>query len=105
MIKEDNWRVFYNWDRSLFDHTDFWAPELPAKLAHNAEIVKAHLAVIQIRQIIVQRYNREAERRYLIGLLFNALKVLTIMDLPSSQRDHALISAALITARLQQSGS
>jgi hypothetical protein len=37
---------------------------------------------------------------YYIGLLFHALKLLTILGLPRKTSEHALISAALICERL-----
>jgi CheY-like chemotaxis protein len=96
-----DWRLLHAWDCALFSAPDLCTPELPSGLTDIQEIEKAHQIILAVRRMALEERPGETVRSYLIGLLFNALKVLTIMNLSATQRDHALISAALITARLQ----
>ena len=64
------------------------------------EITKAHEAILTVRKLALQDFRTETERAYLIGLMFTALKVMTIMELAPAERDHALMSASLIASRL-----
>jgi len=93
--------LLYAWERALFDAPDLCRPTSLPDLTGMPEIAKAHQAVLTLRRLAMQECTEKFERPYLIGLLFNALKILTIMNLPPAQRDHALISAALVAERLQ----
>lgn len=102
MIKCQDWRVLYEWDQALFGATDLCVAPLPEVLSYYPEIVKAHHAILTVRELACSAAPSNTQRTYLIGLLFMALKLMTIMNLSRHQRDHALMSAALIAQRVQQ---
>jgi CheY-like chemotaxis protein len=93
-------RLFYEWQKELVNSstlkplTDLLRLQVPDRCS------KAHQAVLAIRQLAYQVSGDEHLREYLIGLLFHALKLITIKSLKPVQRDLALVSAALICQRL-----
>ncbi len=103
LVKCSDPNLLYSWDRLLLHAPDLCTAPLAPDLAYIPEIEKAHQAILVVRKLALQEHMGDTERAYLIGLLFNALKLVTVMDINSSQRDHALISAALIAERLQTS--
>ena len=101
LVEESNWKSLLAWARSLSGVSDLRISALPSDLAGSDEIDKAHQTVLTVRRLALQEHRAETERSYLIGLLFNALKLMTVMSLGRAQRDHALISAALIAEILR----
>jgi CheY-like chemotaxis protein len=101
LIETQDWQLFYKWERILLDTPDLRAPAQSPDLAAVSDIQKAHQIVLAIRRLALRERMGETDKTYLISLLFNSLKLLTVMDLPPLQRDRALISAALVVKRLQ----
>lgn len=101
LIKMLDWRVVYRWEKNLFASPDIRDATLSNEFADNAELVKAHRAIARVRHLAMTDPTAET-KPYLIALLFNALKLATVMDLPNAERDHALIAAAVIAERLSQ---
>ncbi|MBN1873936.1 MAG: response regulator [Anaerolineae bacterium] len=100
LVECSAWDILQTWEHALFNSTDLCHIALPESIAQNPVISKAHEAVLKIRQLAFHYPLCDTKRTYLVGLLFNALKAFTVMDLPALQRDHALLSAALIAERL-----
>ena len=95
-----NWQKLYQWQQLLFDAPNLTAVPLPYELAQVHELRKAHAAVLTIRRLAFGDAVYLSEQEYLAALLFNALKLITIMNLPAVQRDYALIASALVAKRL-----
>jgi len=99
LVSTDNLGALYEWERGLLAFADFHAsPGLVNNLGLE-ELDKAFATICKIRQLAYETVG-EHMTEYYIGLLFHALKILTILDLPRETREHALISAALICERL-----
>jgi CheY-like chemotaxis protein len=101
MVECTDWDRLYEWAGAMFHASDLRKPSLPDSVKGIPDIEKAHQTILTVRKLAFQEPAVEIEREYLVGLLFNALKIVTIMNLAPAQRDHALISAALIAERLQ----
>jgi CheY-like chemotaxis protein len=101
MVRCQDWQRLYEWNQALFGGGDLHETRLPETLKSYPEIHKAHRSILTVRDLAYKASPDDMQQAYLIGLLFSALKLLTIMNLPRDQRDHALISAALIAERLQ----
>ncbi|MBE7552398.1 MAG: response regulator [Anaerolineales bacterium] len=101
LVQSNDWLLLYTWEHALFS-TDFLTPTLPLLLQNDETIVKAHHAVAIVRRLALQNRLADMQREYLVGLMLNALKLITILGLPPAQRDHALITAAVIAEQLQQ---
>lgn len=101
LVECADWVRLYEWDSAMFNAPDLRKPSLPDSLKGIPDVEKAHQTVLAVRELAFQEPVVEMEREYLVGLLFNALKIVTIMNLSPAQRDHALMSAALIAERLQ----
>ena len=100
LVSTDNLSALYEWERGLLASADFRAsPRLVNNLGIE-ELDKAFATVCKIRQLAYEALGEHDMTEYYIGLLFHALKILTILDLPRKTREHALISAALICERL-----
>lgn len=95
-----SWRECYQWHQSLFEAASLTAVPLPRELSLFEDIKKAHAAILTIRRLAFGDAVSLTEQEYLSALFFNALKLITIMNLPASQRDNALIAAALVAQRL-----
>jgi len=95
-----DWDKLQVWEQSLLDIANLSVCVLPAELATDPAIQKAHRAVLKIRELAFRENMQTTEKAYLISLLFNALKSFTVMSLPAIQRYHALFSAALIAEKL-----
>ncbi len=100
LVECEDWDILQAWERTLFNATNLWDITLSADITKTPAIKKAHAAILKMRQIAFEQHPCDTERVYLISLLFNALKAFTVMDLPAIQRDHALLSAALISEKL-----
>jgi CheY-like chemotaxis protein len=88
------------WEQALLQ-ADLQRPVLPPNLAKTPRIAAAQAAVEATRQLAWQAHTSDTERAYLIALLFNALKLMTVMNFEPQLRDRALVTAAFIAARLQ----
>jgi CheY-like chemotaxis protein len=93
-------RLFYEWEKELVNSSTLNPLADLLRLQVPDQCSKAHQAVLTIRQLAYQVSGDEHLREYLIGLLFHALKLITIKSLKPGQRDLALVSAALICQRL-----
>ncbi len=102
LVTSKDRHLLYDWAQVSFGAGSLCDIVLPSPLQHNPQIQKAHQAILTVRKLALQNRMGDAEKTYLVGLLFNALKIMTIMNLPPAERDHALIAASLIAQRLQQ---
>ncbi len=101
MVQSSDWKRLYEWDCLSYNAPDLRRVELPPELAAIPEIDKAHRAIQKIRELALPENDPDAARAYLIGVLFNAIKVVTVMDMEPAHRDHALITAAVVAERLK----
>jgi CheY-like chemotaxis protein len=100
LIAADTPRSFYEWERELV-HNPALQPSVELlNLTPPDSLAKAHQVILTIRQLAFQVSGDEHLREYLIGLLFHALKLITINGLNPTQRTLALVSAALICEQL-----
>ncbi len=94
---------FYKWENELAGATTLRPPDRLLKLqVHEGQLTKAHQVILTIRRLAYQVSGDDHLREYMIGLLFQALKVLTIKKMNSIQHDLALVSAALVCQRLME---
>jgi hypothetical protein len=100
IIAEQDWQLIYLWYQSLFRAGNLTAVPLSTNLTNLEDIKKAHTAILTVRRLAFGDAVNLSELEYLIALLFNTLKLLTIMNLPAVQRDYALIASALVASRL-----
>jgi CheY-like chemotaxis protein len=91
---------FYEWERELANSLALQPSGRLLDLILPDEFSKAHQVILAIRRLAYQVSGDDHPTEYLIGLLFHALKLTTIMSLKPIQRDLALVSAALICQRL-----
>jgi CheY-like chemotaxis protein len=99
LVSTNNLSALYEWERGLLT-SDFRAsPSLVNNLGIE-ELDKAFATVCKIRHLAYEIVGEHDMTEYYIGLLFHALKILTILNLPRKTREQALISAALICERL-----
>ncbi|HEV3077576.1 MAG TPA: response regulator [Thermoanaerobaculia bacterium] len=69
----------------------------------NAALAKAHAAVVHLRHLAAEQVRRNPANdidEYWIALLFYSLRLIRFWDLATVQREHALLSAALLAERL-----
>jgi CheY-like chemotaxis protein len=99
LLSTDNLGALYEWERGLLTSDSCASPSLVNNLGIE-ELDKAFATVGKIRHLAYEALGEHDMTEYYIGLLFHALKILTILDLPRETREHALISAALICERL-----
>ena len=100
LVSTNNLSALYEWERGLLASADFRASPSIANNHSIEELDKAFATVCKIRHLAYEIVGEHDMTEYYIGLLFHALKILTILDLPRKTREHALISAALICERL-----
>lgn len=99
LVSTDNLSALYEWERGLLTSDFRVGPSLVNSLGIE-ELDKAFATVCKIRQLAYEAAGEHDMTEYYIGLLFHALKMLTILDVPRKTSEHALISAALICERL-----
>jgi CheY-like chemotaxis protein len=104
LLESDDPQSFYAWERELANSLTLQPSGRLLDLAPPDEFSKAHQVILAIRRLAYQVSGDDHPREYLIGLLFHALKLITIMSLKPIQRDLALVSAALICQRLIEDG-
>jgi CheY-like chemotaxis protein len=100
LLESGNPRSFYEWESELANSLTLQPSGRLLDLAPPDEYSKAHQVILAIRRLAYQVSGDDHPKEYLIGLLFHALKLITIMSLKPIQRDLALVSAALICQRL-----
>jgi len=100
LVSTDNLGALYEWERRLLTSADFRVGPSLINSFGIEELDKAFATVCKIRQLAYETVGGHDMTEYYIGLLFHALKMLTILDVPSKIKEHALISAALICKRL-----
>jgi CheY-like chemotaxis protein len=100
LLKSGDPNSFYAWERELANSRTLPPPTELLDLAPPGRFSKAHRVILAIRRLAYQVSGDDHLREYLIGLMFHALKLITIMNLKPIQRDLALVSAALICQRL-----
>lgn len=83
-----------HWEQQLHQENTF-LPGVKASLED-----KALHTVRKIRGIACDQFGFGIEKSYQAGLLYNALKLTTVPDLPAARRDHALLCAAFAMRRL-----
>ncbi|HXM71342.1 MAG TPA: response regulator [Thermoanaerobaculia bacterium] len=69
----------------------------------NQALAKTHAAVVHLRRLAADQVRRNPGNdigEYSIALLFYALRLIRFWDLPMVQREHAMLSAALLAERL-----
>jgi CheY-like chemotaxis protein len=99
LVSTDNLSALYEWERGLLTSDFHVNPSLVNSFGIE-ELDKAFTTVCKIRQLAYKALGEHDMTEYYIGLLFHALKLLTILGLPRKTSEHALISAALICERL-----
>jgi CheY-like chemotaxis protein len=97
-----DWRIYYEWEKDLVNCEDLSNAILRIALEQHSGIAKAHQAIMRIRQLALANATPDMIKAYLVGLFFNAIKYLTLTGLLPVERDHALISAAVIAERLNR---
>lgn len=102
LVSTDNLGALYGWERGLLASADFRVSPCLINNLGTEELNKAFATVCRIRHLAYEALGEHDMTEYHIGLLFHALKILTILDLPRKAREHALISAALIYERLDE---
>jgi CheY-like chemotaxis protein len=100
LLESGDPRSFYAWESELANSLTLQPSGRLLDLTPADEFSKAHQVILAIRRLAYQVSGDNHPREYLIGLLFHALKLITIMSLKPIQRDLALVSAALICQRL-----
>lgn len=100
LLETDDPHIYYDWERELVNSPTLQPSARLLGLIPPERLAKAHQVILAIRQLAYSISGNDHMREYLIGLLFHALKLTTIMSLPPMQRDMALVSAALICQRL-----
>ncbi|MBI1876767.1 MAG: hypothetical protein HYR94_00750, partial [Chloroflexi bacterium] len=100
LLESDDLRSFYEWEKKLVKSPTLQPSARLLDLTLPNQLSKAHQVVLTIRQLAYRVSGDDYLREYLIGLLFHALKLTTIMNLQPIQRDLALVSAGLICQRL-----
>ncbi len=104
LVKSHDWPYLYGWANELDGAPDFFQPILPAAGWSDETISRVHHAVLGVRQLALERYPQATATEYQLGLLCNALRLITMMGLPAEQRDHALIMAAVLAEHLDKLG-
>lgn len=102
LIETEDWQLFFEWETLLTKYDDLTTIQLPPTLASIPNINKLFPAIQAVRKIALAHGMLETSTAYQISLLFNAIRLITIMNLPVHQRDHALIAAALIAEKLKE---
>jgi CheY-like chemotaxis protein len=105
LLRMDDWRTIHEYEKASIRSAKLLSdPDLinPSGLP---ELTKANRAIRIVRRLAHGTLGNEHINEYLIALLFNSLKMITIQRLPRARRDHALISAALACERLRESPS
>ncbi len=100
LLKSGDPLPFYHWESNLANTPTLQPPSGLLDLTPPDQFSKAHQVILAIRQLAYQVSGDGHLTEYLISLLFHALKLITIMKLKPTQRDLALVSAALICRRL-----
>lgn len=100
ILEAEDWQALYPWYELLFKAGSLTAVPLLGELRTKQDIWKAHTAILTIRRLAFGDAVSLSESEYLISLLFNLLKLLTILNLPSTQRDFALIASSFVASRL-----
>ncbi len=100
LLESGDPRSFFEWERELANSLTLQPSTRLLDLAPPDEYSKAHQVILAIRRLAYQVSGDDHPKEYLIGLLFHALKLITIMSLKPIQRDLAMVSAALICQRL-----
>jgi CheY-like chemotaxis protein len=91
----------YEWARLLASVETIALPPLPPALASRPEIAHAHPLIDAVRQIAFASRPSLDRLGYLHGLLFKALRLVTVRFLSPECRLHALIIASQVAERLQ----
>jgi hypothetical protein len=89
----------WQWESALLN-SGAQTSSVPPSVTVTPELERAHAAVCTVRRLALEGHMMN-QRAYLCGLFFNALKLMTVMDLNVHLRDRALLSAALIAEQLQ----
>jgi len=100
LIGNLDWHILLEWETLVLLSPDLTDVFLPAPLAAITDIAKAHQAILDVRRLAFLRRKGQTEITYILSLLFNSLKIMTVMDLDGPQRDRALIVASLAAQRL-----
>jgi CheY-like chemotaxis protein len=100
LLESSDPRSFYKWERELANSLTLQPSGRLLDLTPPDAFSKAHQVILAIRRLAYQVSGDDHPKGYLIGLLFHALKLTTIMSLKPIQHDLALVSAALISQRL-----
>jgi CheY-like chemotaxis protein len=100
LLESGDPRSFYKWERELANSLTLQPSGRLLDLTPPDAFSRAHQVILAIRRLAYQVSGDDHPKGYLIGLLFHALKLITIMSLKPIQRDLALVSAALISQRL-----
>lgn len=101
LLEQCAWDQFLLWEQALVGAEDLCNISLPDDVADNARIEKMHYTILKLRTLAwAEIQGCELFYTYLVTLLFNGLRVMTIMSLPPMVRDRAIISAAVVTQRL-----
>ncbi len=103
LIETKDWHLLYQWENLLANNIDLDNISLPDSLTEIPNIQKLFSTIQTIRKIALSYGMSETIDAYRIGLLFNAVRTITIFSLPAAQRDHALISASLVAGKLRGS--
>jgi hypothetical protein len=96
LVETEDWQLLFEWESLLTKHIELENIPLPTSLAKIPNIEKLYSAIQAVRKIAISHGMNETINAYRIGLLFNAVRLITIMNLPAHQRDHALMAASLV---------
>jgi len=96
-------QAFYNWENELAGTTTLRPSDRLLQLQmDDGQLIKVHQVILTIRRLAYQVSGDDHLREYMMGLLFHALKLITIKKLDPIQYDLALVSAALVCRRLME---
>jgi CheY-like chemotaxis protein len=90
----------YTWARLLSSVDALELPPLPPHLASNPDILNMHPVIDTVRQLAFGSRPTLDRLGYLHGLLFKALRLVTVRFLSAERRLHALIIASQVAERL-----
>jgi CheY-like chemotaxis protein len=105
LLRVDDWQTIYEYEKASLRSAKLLSNPKLINPSGLPELTKANGTIRLVRWLAYDILGEECIDEYMIALLFNSLKMITIRSLPRARRDHALISAALVCERLSHNQS
>lgn len=102
LLREDDLGALLPFERRLLAPTHFGEP-LPAGEPANPRLRKAAAVIATLRRLAAEQLRLDGDmREHYLALLFHTLKVLRLDGIGDTQKQYALLAAALICRRLDE---